>query len=121
MKPVEMLKQKWESIDYAHLNYEIQANYQFKNGEMVDIGILLDGKCIAFGRCFPKVEVTDIPDSRVYFHRYGMECHQTETEFAFYFDNDSLIVNDLRHVHPFDELLNDYTELYERIKKRTTH
>lgn len=120
MKPVEMLKQKWESTDYAHLNYEIQENYQFKNGETVDIGILLHKKCIAFGRYFPKIEVSDAPESRVYFHKYGMEYHQTETEFAFYFNESFLIVNDLRYNYPFDELLNDYNELYERIKKRTS-
>lgn len=120
MKPLELLKQKWESTDYLQMNYEVQENFTFKNGETVDIGILLDGKCVAFGRYFPNIEVSKEPDSRVYFHKYGTQYYQTETEFTFYFNDNILIVNDLRQNFTFDEILNDYNVLYERIKKRTT-
>ena len=120
MKPIEMLKQKWVSNDYIQLNYEIQEDYRFKKGEIVDIGIILNDKCVAFGKYCANLEVSENPDSRIYFHKYGTEHHQTETEFAFYFNDRFLIVNDLRYNYPFDELLNDYNELYERIKKRTS-
>lgn len=119
MKPIEIFKHKWLLNDLADLNCDIQENYHLKNGETADIGVILNNKCIAFGKYIAKLEVSDKPDSREYFHKYGIDFHQTETEFAFYFDDNVLIVNDLRYNYPFDELLNDYNELFERIKKRT--
>ncbi|MEY3079578.1 MAG: hypothetical protein RL086_731 [Bacteroidota bacterium] len=119
MKPIERFRQKWASNDYLKLHYEIQENYTLKNGEVVDIGIIFKGKCIAFGKYFSKLNAFDNPDSNVYFMQYGKEHHQDEIEFAFYFDNNSLIINDLRINYPLDESSNDYNLLFDRIKKRT--
>ena len=114
MKAIDIFNVKWGVIDYTNNSYSIQENFSLKNGTTADIGITINGKCLAFGMFFDKLEINDKSVSRDYFHKYGMEHHQYEIDFAFYFDNDSLIVNDLRYVYPFDEVLNDFRYLHKR-------
>ncbi len=118
MNPVEILKQKWLSSDYLLMNYALEGNYQLKDDQIVDICVLLNGQCVAFGMYFNELEKCNEIDSRILFHRYGANHHLSNIEFALYFDSNQLIVNDLKHTYPFDELLNDFNVLYERIKKR---
>jgi hypothetical protein len=118
MKAIDIFNVKWGIIDDPNNSYSVQENFLLKNGKIVDIGIIINDRCVAFGMYFPILEVTDKSDSRDYFHKYVMEYHQSEIDFAFYFDNDSLIVNDLRYVYPYDELLNDFGDLHKKIKDR---
>ena len=119
MNPVKILKQKWSSNDYLIMNYTLEGNYQLKDDQVIDIGVLLNGQCVAFGKYFKELEECNENDSRTLFHKYGANHHLSNIEFAFYFDCNRLIVNDLKQTYPFDELLNDFNVLYERIKKRT--
>ena len=118
MKAVDIFNAKWGVINDPNNSYSIQEKFLLKNGTTADIAITINGKCLAFGMFFDKLEINDKSISRDYFHKYAMEYHQSEIDFAFYFDNDSLIVNDLRYVYPFDEVLNDFSDLHKKIKER---
>lgn len=114
MKVIDIFILKWSAITDPKNSFSIQENFLMKNGTTADIAITINGKCLAFGLFFDELEINDKSDSRDYFHKYILKYHQSEIDFAFYFDNNSLILNDLRYVYPFDEVLNDFSDLHKK-------
>ncbi len=89
-----------------------------KNGTSVDIGIIIGEVCIAYGIYIPKLEILEKKDSRIYFKKFAFDNYQPEFHFTFYFDDNSIIINDLKMNYPIDELLLNYNEFSQRLKKR---
>lgn len=111
----EFFKQKWFSNKFEDYNVEFVENYEITAGEIVDIAILLDNKCVAFGYYFKKLTISEGKDSRFYFHSIAMKKAYS-CKVAFYFDKHSLLINDFSWVYSFDEKMADKEEFFERIK-----
>lgn len=112
---LDFFKQKWISNQFEDYNVEFVENYEITAGEIVDIAILLDNKCVAFGYYFDELTISEGKDSRFYFHSIGMKKSYS-CKVAFYFDEHSLLINDFSWVYSFDEKIADKEEFFERIK-----
>lgn len=99
---LELFKQKWVSKQFDDYNVEFLENHEITAGEIVDIAILLDNKCVAFGCYFDDLTISEDKNSRFFFHSIGMKKAYS-FKLAFYFDEHSLLINDLNCVYPFDE------------------
>ena len=112
---LDLFNQKWVSKQFENYNIEFIENYEIKKGEIVDIAILLDNKCVAFGYYFDELTISEGKDSRFYFHSIGFK-KKYSCKVAFYFDKHSLLINDFSWVYSFDEKIGNKEEFFERIK-----
>lgn len=117
MKPIEIFIQKWSSIkDLRSTEYQIVENFRLENEKVVDVALFMGDKCIAFGNHFEKLKLPTMDGDRFYFyHENGFIGCGTSSEFWFYFDNNKIIINDQKFVYPYDEVMKDYNEFFNRI------
>jgi hypothetical protein len=117
MKPIDVFNKNWLNvIDDMKNSYKIDENITLDDNEHADIAIFKDNICLAFGNYFNKLVVPTDDNLRDYFHgKNGFIGCGTSSKFWFYFDDDRIIINDLRYVYPCDELMNDYNEFFSRI------
>jgi len=112
---LEFFKQKWVSKQFDDYNVEFVENHEVTAGKIVDIAILLDNKCVAFGYYFDELTISEGKDSRFYFHSIGMK-NSYGCKVAFYFDEHSLLINDFTWNYSFDEKITNKDEFFDRIK-----
>lgn len=112
---LDFFKQKWVSKQFEDYNVEFVENYEITAGEIVEIAILLNNNCIAYGNYFEKLTTNEEKDSRFYFNSIGFK-KKYSCKVAFYFDEHSLLINDFTWNYPFDEKIADKEEFFERIK-----
>jgi hypothetical protein len=118
MKSIEIFNHNWSLVDNPSKEIFINEDFILKNGATADIGVSINKEYIAYGIYLPKLEISENKDSRIYFMKYAFENYQPELHYAFYFDDNSLIINDLKINYPIDELLMNYNEFNQRLKKR---
>jgi hypothetical protein len=118
MTPLEIFNQKWGLVENPSKEIIVEENFVLRNNKRVDIGIAINNIYVAYGIYQPKLEIPENKPSRIYFQKFAFENYQPEFHFSFYFDDKSLIINDLKMNYPYDELLINYNEFHERLKKR---
>jgi len=119
MKPNEVFLGHWEKIKNQRVkNYHIEKDFILQNGVNTDIAIFLKNKCVAFGSYVTKLELPKEKGSRFYFHGENsfIGCG-TVSKFWLYFDNDQIIINDHSFIYPYDELMDNYEMLFDRLIK----
>lgn len=118
MTPKEIFLQHWNCIkNPKSRDYIITDNFFLQNGEKADIVIHLNEQCIAFGNYLDDLKLPQNDDERYYFHgNHGFIGCGTHSEFWFYFDKNNIIINDIKYIYPYDELMNDIEVFFQRLR-----
>ena len=117
MKPHHVFLEHWNKIkDHRVKDYQIIEDFILHNDSKADIAIFLEDQCMAYGSFFTKLKLPKAEGDRFYFHRENsfIGCG-TESKFWFYFDNDQIIINDHKWKYPYDELMDNYDMLFDRL------
>jgi hypothetical protein len=119
MKPIDIFLNQWKGInDIKSKDYSIVENLELKDGAIAQVGIFLKEECIGFGNYFNELKLPNENEIRSYFHgKNGFIGCGTNSKFWFYFDDKAIIINDHKYKYPYDELMRDFNELFERITK----
>ena len=93
-----------------------QVRPHTKNGEVADIVILKDSQPVAFGKYFSELILPSEDNKKEYFSKVvqGKGC-DWPSRLWFYFNEDNMIINDLKWTLPHDELMSSSLEFYKKL------
>jgi hypothetical protein len=117
MTPKEIFLKHWNSIkDPKSRGYIITDKFSLQNGKIAEIAIHFKEECIGFGNNFDELKLPNKEDERYYFHANdGFIGSGTHSKFWFYFDKNNVILNDHKYAYPYDELMSDFDDFFQRL------
>ena len=117
MKPLDVFNSNWFKVSNPKIkDYRVVENLILGNGKVANVAIYCGDVCIAYGNYYDDLKYPENENSRSYFHgNHGFMGCGTSSRFWFYFNDDVVILNDHGYNYPFDELMKNYSDFFERI------
>lgn len=107
----------WEKVSpEIKSQITVMENFELGNQTVVDIALFLGDKCLAFGNFYEFLETPTEEKTRKYFYgNHGFMSCGTPSRLWFFFDNESILINDHKWLYPYDELMENVQEFVSRM------